>query len=47
VIATTKLFPLALISGDVGAGLVYALNGDWRMFIYWMAAATLTTTVTF
>ncbi len=43
----TKLFPTALIALDVAAALVYAANGDWRRFIYWTAAATLTATVTY
>ena len=42
-----KMFPVALIVLDVAAAVVYATCGDWRRFIYWMAAATLTATVTF
>jgi hypothetical protein len=42
-----KLFPLALIVLDLGAGIVYAAGGDWKRGIYWFAAATLTATVTF
>lgn len=41
------VFPSVLIAIDVGAALVYGAIGDWRHFIYWMAAAALTTTVTF
>lgn len=43
----TKVFPSVLIALDVAAAVVYAACGDWRRFIYWMAAATLTATVTF
>lgn len=43
----TKLFPCILIALDIAAGGVYACHGDWRRFIYWIAAATLTATVTF
>ncbi len=43
----TKVFPVLLIALDVAAAVVYATFGDWRRFIYWLAAATLTATVTF
>lgn len=43
----TKVFPSVLIALDVCAAGVYAAHGDWRRFIYWMAAAALTATVTF
>ena len=42
-----KMFPVALIALDVAAAVVYATCGDWRRCIYWLAAATLTATVTF
>ena len=42
-----KMFPVALIVLDVAAAGVYAAHGDVRRFIYWLAAATLTATVTF
>lgn len=32
---------------DFGASIVYLFNGDYRKAIYWLAAATLTITVTF
>lgn len=44
---STRIFPSALIALDVGAAAVYAAHGDVRRFIYWIAAATLTATVTF
>ena len=43
----TKVFPSVLIALDVAAAVVHAACGDWRRFIYWLAAATLTATVTF
>lgn len=42
-----KILPTVLIAIDVGAGMVYACAGDWKRCIYWMAAATLTATVTY
>ena len=42
-----KIFPIILIALDVGAAIVYACCGDWRHMTYWLAAATLTATVTF
>lgn len=42
-----KVFPSVLIALDVAAALVYATHGDWRRLVYWLAAATLTATVTF
>lgn len=43
----TKVFPSVLIALDVAAAAVYAAHGDARRLIYWLAAATLTATVTF
>ena len=43
----TVIFPCVLIVLDVASGIVYLCHGDLRRFIYWIAAATLTTTVTF
>jgi len=42
-----QLFPAALIVLDVGAAAVYAVDGDARRAIYWLAAAVLTVVVTF
>jgi len=41
------VFPALLIALDVGAAVVYGLEGDWRRTIYWTAAAVLTVVVTF
>lgn len=43
----TKIFPVVLIALDVGAGIVYAAQGDWKKAVYWIAAAVLNITVTF
>ena len=42
-----QLFPCVLIALDVASGAVYLAHGDVRRFVYWIAAATLTATVTF
>ena len=44
---SARMFPSLLIALDVAAAGVYAAHGDVRRFIYWIAAATLTATVTF
>ena len=41
------IFPLLLIALDIGAAMVYGLNGDMRKVVYWIAAAVLNVTVTF
>lgn len=46
-ITTKHLFPMILIALDIGAAGVYLSHGEWKKFIYWLAAATLTATVTF
>lgn len=40
-----KLFPTLLIVLDVCAAIGYL--GDWRKMTYWIAAAVLTTVVTY
>lgn len=42
-----KLFPVLLVILDVCAAIGYIPAGDWRRVIYWLAAATLTTCVTY
>lgn len=42
-----KILPTVLMLIDIGAGIVYLCGGDVRRFVYWIAAATLTATVTF
>lgn len=41
------IFPIALIILDLGAAFVYALNKDFKMCVYWIAAAILNCCVTF
>ncbi len=41
------IFPLLLISLDIGAGIIYAAAGDYKKLIYWLAAAVLNIAVTF
>jgi len=42
-----KLFPTILIILDLLASGTYLVYGNWRMFLYWLAAAVLTTVVTY
>ena len=44
---TEYIFPTILIALDVCAALPYAWHCNWRMAIYWLAAATLTACVTY
>ncbi len=41
------IFPVTLISLDLCAAIVYALSGDFKMALYWVAAAVLNCCVTF
>jgi hypothetical protein len=41
------IFPTVLIALDVLAAIPYAAKGNWRMMVYWLAAATLTACVTY
>ena len=43
----TQLFPTILMTLDVLAAIAYGVNHKWRQVIYWLAAATLTASVTF
>jgi len=42
-----KVFPTVLIVLNVAAAIVYATKENWRMTVYWLAAAVLTAAVTF
>ena len=44
---TEYIFPTILIALDVCAAIIYAKVCEWRMAIYWLAAATLTACVTY
>ena len=41
-----KVFPTLLIALDLCAAAAYMPGGDWRKVVYWLAAAVLTTVVT-
>ena len=42
-----KILPTVLIVIDVASGIIYACHGDIKRCVYWLAAATLTATVTY
>jgi len=44
--SSTLIFPVLLIVLDIGASVMYAIDGNWRLTVYWFAAATLTAMVT-
>jgi hypothetical protein len=46
-ISRTQILPSLLIAIDITAGIIYLINGDVRKFIYWEAAAVLSSAVTF
>jgi len=41
-----KILPTVLIVIDIAAALAYIPTGEWRRVVYWLAAACLTTVVT-
>ena len=43
----TWLFPAVMIALSLASSLVWALAGDWRRALYWVAAAVLTFSVTY
>lgn len=43
----TYIFPIILIILDIGAALVNLYNKEYKMAIYWTAAAVLNAAVTF
>lgn len=44
---TEYIFPTILIGLDIASAVPYAFKCNWRMAIYWLAAATLTACVTY
>lgn len=44
---TKYIFPGAIIVLNIGAAVVYSINGDVRKTIYFIAAAILNASVTF
>jgi hypothetical protein len=43
----TRLFPMLLLAGNVGAAVCYAAAGDYRRTAYWIASAVCIAAVTF
>ena len=43
----TYIFPIILILLDIGAAVVNATQREWKMMVYWLAAAVLNVAVTF
>ena len=43
----TKIFPLLLMTCDIGAAIMCAVHGDYKRAVYWIAAAVLSFCVTF
>jgi hypothetical protein len=43
----TVFFPCVLIFLNLCAAIAYGVHADFRMMLYWLAAALLTTCVTF
>lgn len=41
------IFPIILIALDLGAAIMYAIGKDFKMALYWVAAAVLNCCVTF
>ncbi len=41
-----KIFPTILMALDIFAALPYAVKGDLKMTVYWIAAGVLTLAVT-
>lgn len=44
---SVKFFPTILIALSVASSVPYAYNGNWRLAIYWVAAATLSASITY
>ena len=44
---TEYIFPTVLIALDVCAAMPYAVRGNLRMMVYWLAAATLNASATY
>jgi len=41
-----KVFPIILIILDMAASITYCFYFNWKMSVYWLAAAVLTICVT-
>lgn len=42
-----NIFPTVLVALVVCASIPYAVKCNWRMMMYWLAAATLTACMTY
>ena len=45
--ALKTVFPLVLLTCNLGAAVAYAASGDWRRAIYWGASSVCIAAVTF
>lgn len=43
----TKIFPIILITLDIGAAVVYFVHGDKAKSLYWIAASVITLSTLF
>ncbi len=43
----SQILPVVMIALSLGSSIGYALEGDWRHVVYWLAASLLTASVTF
>lgn len=46
-VTRAQVLPTVLMFIDTCAGIVYLAHGDLKKFVYWIAAAVLTYTVTY
>ena len=44
---STYIFPIILIALDVGAAITNIISHEYKMAVYWIAAAVLNAVVTF
>jgi len=43
----TCIFPVIMIALDIGAAITNIINREYKMAVYWLAAAVLNAAVTF
>lgn len=46
-ITRSQIFPTTVILLNIGAAIFYAIDGDIRKTVYWIAAAVLNAAITF
>lgn len=44
---TEWIFPTLIIGLNIASAVAYAAQSNWKMGLYWVAAATLTACVTY